>query len=132
MKLTATTKIWELRKAFNEAFPYIHLDVYKTRQTEIESASKLADVNKTLGEVFKNFKAGEISFASNKKMMSLIEDLEKMGIHALVGSFHYNFDYVKQPELSRMGFPYGMDKTLKQLNDKVKSEKEFPAPVNCW
>lgn len=132
MKLTAKTQIWEVRKAFNEAFPYLHLDFYKTQQTDIESDTKLADIHKALGEAYKTFKGGEISFAPNKKMMSLIEEFEKMGIHALVGFFEYSWDYEKQPKLSRRGFAYGSESTLKQLNDKIKNKKEFPAPANCW
>ena len=132
MKLSSQTKVWELRKAFNDSFPYLHLDIYKTQQTDIESDTKLVDIHKTLGEAFKNFKPGEISFGSNKKMMSLIEEFEKMGIHALIGHFDYSWDYNKQPKLARMGFMYGLDATLKQLNEKIKNKKDFLAPVNCW
>lgn len=132
MKLTAQTKVWELRKAFNEAFPYLHLDIYKTQQTDIESDSKLVDIHKSLGVAFKGFKGGEISFAHNKKMMSLIDDLEKLGVHALVGFFEYSWDYDKQPKLSRRGFADGINLTLKQLNDKIKDKKDFLVPANCW
>lgn len=132
MKLSANTKVWEVRKAFNDTFPYLHLDIYKTPQTDIESETKLTDIHKTLGEAFKGFKAGEISFSGNKKMMSLVEEFEKMGIHALVGFYEYSWDYSKQPKLSRCGFRYGISDTLKQLNDKIKNTKDFPAPANCW
>ena len=132
MKLTAKTTVWELRKAFNDAFPYLHLDIYKTQQSDIESDSKLVDIHKALGEAFKGFKGGEISFAPNKKMMSLIDEFEKLGVHALVGFFEYSWDYEKQPKLSRRGFASGIDNTLKQLNDKIKNKKDFLAPANCW
>ncbi len=132
MKLTAQTMVWELRKAFNNAFPYLHLDLYKTQYCDIESDSKLVDIHKSLGEAFKGFKGGEISFTPNKKMMSLIEDFEKLGVHALVGYFEYAWDYDKQPKLSRRGFAYGIEHILKQLNDRLILRQDFSIPANCW
>lgn len=127
LELKPTTRIADMCKAFNQAFPYLRLEIYKKQEWEIQSEKNIIDINKKLNEVVKNFKACKVSLAPNRKVISFIEELGSLGLHAMIVFYKVDwiFDYRKP---MRFGYEqYSL--TLNQMNKELAKKG---ALANCW